>query len=403
MTVRQQIYLAPNGGELIHTFTPPAGGITAGQHIGIFAATGNGDRTFTTPDGFTPTEFETDWGNGEGSLAFFRKIAAGGEANIDVEVDASTKVVGFYVVSDEAFDVSAIGTPTGASTSLVSPLVTTAQNNCEVLSFIGADTSGASGATQPAGMSLLDSGASGAGSKVSCALAQVTQATAGSSGTKTWGLTGTETGLGITVSLLPASSVNDLTAGTATSITGRSATIGCSTTVGAGTIYGVLSTSATAPTETQIVAGQDHTGSAAADGVSIVVSATGAQTVGATGLPLDTTLYPHWVHDEDDGGTYSNVFSPASIATLNAGITSPAIEDYASVAITSVSSLTVVFYDSLGGTELAQVSDGAIDGSGIFTYAAPSTQDIGDTGFGIIDLTGNEFMPFSYTIIDRDA
>lgn len=76
---------------------------------------------------------------------------------------------------------------------------------------------------------------------------------------------------------------------------GTTATAAVTTNRGDGTLYWVVTTSATTPSHSQILAGQDHTGSAATANGSQAVSATGSQTVSSiTGLTSATTYYTHF-------------------------------------------------------------------------------------------------------------
>lgn len=77
-----------------------------------------------------------------------------------------------------------------------------------------------------------------------------------------------------------------------------------------GTAYVVASSSATVPTDTQIIAGQDHTGASAPSG-SGSITASGANTVNVTVSDF-TTRYLHIVH-RDAGLNKSNVITSASI------------------------------------------------------------------------------------------
>lgn len=94
---------------------------------------------------------------------------------------------------------------------------------------------------------------------------------------------------------------------------------------GNGTLYWVLSTSASAPSKAQIKAGQMHTGAAAAASGSAAVSGTGTRTVNPTGLTYGTTYYAHFMH-EDAAGNQSNVSSGNGFTTAN-NVT-PAATDY---------------------------------------------------------------------------
>lgn len=100
--------------------------------------------------------------------------------------------------------------------------------------------------------------------------------------------------------------------GTATGST--TATIGATTDEANGTMYGVVTGSATQPSVAQIKAGQDHTGAAASYASSQSISSTGAKTFSATGLTASTTYYGHIVH-ADAAANDSNRLSSASFTT----------------------------------------------------------------------------------------
>jgi hypothetical protein len=74
---------------------------------------------------------------------------------------------------------------------------------------------------------------------------------------------------------------------------GTTATAAVTTDRGDGTLWWVVTTSATTPSHAQIKAGQDHTGSAAAADGSQAVTATGSQGVSITGLTAETQYYTH--------------------------------------------------------------------------------------------------------------
>lgn len=106
----------------------------------------------------------------------------------------------------------------------------------------------------------------------------------------------------------------DTAAPTLTSPTGTGGTLACSGSVSTdeanGTLYAVVTASATAPTAAQVKLGQDHTGAAALRVVSQAVTATGAQTL-ASGSVTAGTRYWHCMH-EDAATNQSAVVSSAS-------------------------------------------------------------------------------------------
>ncbi len=91
-----------------------------------------------------------------------------------------------------------------------------------------------------------------------------------------------------------ASAAATISAAYGTPTGGTTATVGCTTDTASGTLYAVVTTSATQPSIAQIKAGQDHTGSAAPWGGSGAVSST-SPSLSATGLTAATTYYTHCV------------------------------------------------------------------------------------------------------------
>jgi len=77
-----------------------------------------------------------------------------------------------------------------------------------------------------------------------------------------------------------------------------------------GTLYAVVTGSATAPTKAQVKAGQDDTGAAALRVVSQAVSASGAQTVASGAVSSSGTRYWHFMHEASS--LQSTVASSAS-------------------------------------------------------------------------------------------
>lgn len=104
--------------------------------------------------------------------------------------------------------------------------------------------------------------------------------------------------------------------GAATGTTTASGSV--STDRNTGTLYAVATTSATAPTIVQVVAGQDHTGAAAAYATSEEVLEEGSQNVSATGLAENTQYFWHFYH-LGHGGQESNVATSSGFTTNEAG------------------------------------------------------------------------------------
>ncbi len=91
-----------------------------------------------------------------------------------------------------------------------------------------------------------------------------------------------------------------------------------------GTLYWVVSTSATAPSKAQVKAGQTHTGAAATDSGSQAVTMLGVQPIsgGFTGLTSETTYYAHYMHEDSDGNQ-SDVSSADGFTTPD--VTAPVL------------------------------------------------------------------------------
>lgn len=105
-----------------------------------------------------------------------------------------------------------------------------------------------------------------------------------------------------------------LTTPSATQTGATTADLAVTTDEGNGTLYWVVTQSATSPSIAQVQAGQDHTGTTGADSGSQSVSTTGTQTAGATGLTAETTYYAHFQHT-DAASNDSAVVTSASFTT----------------------------------------------------------------------------------------
>lgn len=192
-----------------------------------------------------------------------------------------------------------------------------------------------------------------------------------------------------------------LTSASATATGATTATGSVNTNEANGVIDSILSTSATKPTGIQVQAGQDHTGSAAAAAdLDNAVTATGAQSFAYSGLPPETTLYQHSVH-EDASGNVSLVETSAGFTTGSVGVTPVSftgdVDDYAfkqGVTITpiDIASLasgteTPLAYNIQSGAlpagfDLDEVTGeitGAATESGAFSIVVRVTDDAGNT------------------------
>lgn len=95
------------------------------------------------------------------------------------------------------------------------------------------------------------------------------------------------------------------------------ATGSVSTDEGNGTLYWVVTTSGTAPSVAQIVAGQDNSGTAATASGSQAVSGTGVQNITPSGLTASTAYTTHFMH-RDAASNDSAVVSASGFTTAAA-------------------------------------------------------------------------------------
>lgn len=175
-----------------------------------------------------------------------------------------------------------------------------------------------------------------------------------------------------------------LTDPSASATSASSASASVTTDEGNGSLYGVVTGSATAPSQVQIKAGQDHTGSAADWAGSAAVFATGIRSLTPTGLTAATTYYFHAMH-EDATGNQSAALSSASFATwpsipstetftTSGDWTVPSAADYYTV--------TVKVYGGGGGGGGGGISSSYVAGDGGESKFDASTPLIAGGGSG---------------------
>lgn len=102
-----------------------------------------------------------------------------------------------------------------------------------------------------------------------------------------------------------------LTVPTGASTSSTTADVGATTDEGNGTMYAVVTASATQPSVAQIKAGQDHTGAAAAWAGNLAITSAGAKSLNATGLAPVTAYYAHLVHTDAATNDSNRVSSSA--------------------------------------------------------------------------------------------
>jgi len=130
-----------------------------------------------------------------------------------------------------------------------------------------------------------------------------------------------------------------LTSASVTAVATTTGTGNVTTNEGNGTLYSIVSTSATAPSATQIQAGQNHTGAAAVWSGNQAVSSTGAKTFSITGLTASTTYYAHFQH-KDAANNNSTVVTSAQFTTGSADTTVPTLTGSITISSKTTTSYT---------------------------------------------------------------
>jgi hypothetical protein len=173
---------------------------------------------------------------------------------------------------------------------------------------------------------------------------------------------------------------------------GTTATAAVTTDRGDGTLWWVVTTSATTPSHAQIKAGQDHTGSAAAADGSQAVTATGSQGVSITGLTAETQYYTHFTQESANDAAATPV---SADGFLTPDITEPVLnssvpaDNATGVAVDSTIVLTfdenVILTDGGGDITLRKL-DGSWTVVETFSRSTDTT-GTGDNG-GSISISG---------------
>lgn len=170
---------------------------------------------------------------------------------------------------------------------------------------------------------------------------------------------------------------NDTTAPILTSPSGAGGTLTCSGSVGTdeagGTLYAVVTASASAPSAAQVKAGQDHTGAGALRVVSQAVAATGSQTI-VSGSCTAGTRYWHFMQ-EDAATNQSTVASSASFTVTGAATATIATEPFKTwggVVQASHALGRVVILHATSGALVLNLTGQSTDGAGVLTISHAS-------------------------------
>jgi hypothetical protein len=177
--------------------------------------------------------------------------------------------------------------------------------------------------------------------------------------------------------------------GTATGQT--TADLSVSTDEGNGTLYWVVTQSATGPSAAQVKAGQDHTGSAADANGNQAVTGTGTQNANATDLTAATAYFAHYMH-EDAATNQSTVATSAEFTTDAASAVAITFldSDFSTSDLTEYTFSAMSVGDSASGeitiVEIAQGSS-AITGVTVGGTAATQRVALQQDGYGVFIYT----------------
>lgn len=201
---------------------------------------------------------------------------------------------------------------------------------------------------------------------------------------------------------------SDTTAPTLTSPVGTqtgssTATVGATTDEANGTMYAIVSTSSTAPTATQIQAGQTAAGAAAPWSGNQAISTTGAKTFNATGLTASTAYYAHIQH-KDAAGNNSSVVTSAQFTTAAGGDTTPPTLSSPTGTATGTTTATgTVSTNESNGTLYFYFSTNATE-SAATVKASGGTQAVTATGTQNVSVSGLSAGTVYYAhYLHRDA
>lgn len=175
-----------------------------------------------------------------------------------------------------------------------------------------------------------------------------------------------------------------LSSPTTSAVAATTATATVTTNEGNGTLYCVVTGSATAPSAAHVKLGQDHTGSAATYAGNQAVSTTGAKNFSVTGLTGETTYYAHFMH-EDAATNQSTVASTSSFTTTDG--TAPVLSSPTGTQTGSSTASGTVSTDEGNGTLYYYASQNSSE-SAATIVASGSGQAVSGTGVQNVSFTG---------------
>lgn len=177
---------------------------------------------------------------------------------------------------------------------------------------------------------------------------------------------------------------------TVTGVGATTATGNVSTNEGNGTMYAVVTTSATKPSIAQIQAGQNNAGAAAVWSGNQAISSTGAKTFSITGLTGSTTYYLHAQH-KDAANNNSSVVTSASFTTTALGtLTYTSTEALANINGTIYASTSGITYliQTLAGVTVLTKTAQTTNSSGVPASVTDAALTAGTTYRTIFILPG---------------
>lgn len=182
----------------------------------------------------------------------------------------------------------------------------------------------------------------------------------------------------------------NLSAPTATQSGATTATLGVTTDENNGTLYVVVTTSATPPSATQIRAGQNNSGTAAVFADDQPITSTGAKSFGATGLAPSTTYYTYF-HHQDASGNNSTVSAASSFTTAASGVKGVQVQMHSlTTASANLTGLTALWWDATTphtfGAPTYATNSATTDAAGVLTLdlSGSTSLAIGSPGFLLV-------------------